>query len=457
MPISTSSKQALKFYLQGRDLAERLQTQESIQYFEKAIAADSNFALAFINLAFAVPNVKEFFVNLNKAIALVDSVSEAERLLIQGVQAGVNGKPLQQQELYKKLVYAYPKDERALNLLATNYFFMQEWQTAADLYLRATQINPKFSHPYNQLGYTYRYLEQYDKAEQAFKKYIELIPNDANPYDSYAELLMKAGRFDESIVSYQKALALNPNFVSSYVGIATNLIFTWRHKEARQQIKKLLEIARNEGERNTAHFTMAVIYADEGKLDLALEQINKMYSENEKISDLVAMSGNLNTMGIILVEMGEYKQARDKFKQAVDIIVHSSLPREVKDNTIRFGLFNSALTDLSEGNINAAKNKISEYKQLVETLDNPILKRREHQLNAQLAFLKKDYAAAIVEFKQANLQNPYNLFRLAMAYKEVGDQEKSMEYLKKAANFYDLNNLHYAFIRNKANMLLDQI
>jgi len=457
IPITTSSHEAHKLYLQGLDLADRLQTQESIQYFQKAVAADSNFALAYLNLAFVVPNVKDFFVNLNKAVSLADNVSEGERLWIQGVQAGVNGKPLVQQELYKKLVAAYPQDERALNLLAGNYFGLQEWQAAADLYLQAIQINPKFSQPYNQLGYAYRFLEQYDKAEQAFKKYIELIPNDPNPYDSYAELLLKAGRFDESIVSYQKALDLNPNFVASHVGIANNLNFNLKHAEARQHMQKLLELARNEGERNTAHFTTAISFVDEGRLDAALEEIKKMVTENANINDVAAMAGNLNTMGFIMVEMGKYKQAREEFNQAEQLILNSNLAQDIKDNAVRGGLFNMAYTDLAEGNIKAARVKMSEYRQQVETMNNPNLLRQAHQLAGQLAFLEKDYTNAVNEYQQANLQNPYNLYRLAMAYKGQGDQEKARETLKKAANFNAVNNLNYSFIRFKAQRMLSEM
>ena len=63
IPITTSSNEALKYYLQGRALAEKLRGQESIQFFEKAIAEDTNFAMGYMNLSFVVPSAKEFFEN----------------------------------------------------------------------------------------------------------------------------------------------------------------------------------------------------------------------------------------------------------------------------------------------------------------------------------------------------------------------------------------------------------
>src|SRR4026207_2216362 len=44
--ITTSSEEARKEFLAGRDLAERLRITDSIAHFDKAISLDPNFALA---------------------------------------------------------------------------------------------------------------------------------------------------------------------------------------------------------------------------------------------------------------------------------------------------------------------------------------------------------------------------------------------------------------------------
>ena len=210
VPITTKSKEARALYLQGRDLAESLQGQESRSFFQQAVEKDPDFAMAHMQLAFVQPSAKEFFTSLDRAVALVDKVSDGERMWIQGVDAGVNGFAMKQREYYQRMVDAYPNDERAYNLLGNNYFGQQEYTAAIEQYNKAVEIAPEFSQPYNQLGYSYRFLGNYEEAETAFQKYIELIPNDPNPYDSYAELLMKMGRYDESIASYKEALTQNP-------------------------------------------------------------------------------------------------------------------------------------------------------------------------------------------------------------------------------------------------------
>ncbi|UCD64654.1 MAG: tetratricopeptide repeat protein [Candidatus Zixiibacteriota bacterium] len=215
VPITTTSQEAMKHYLSGRDLAEKLRGPQARTHFEKAVAADPDFAMAYYQLALVQPTAKGFFEHLDRAVSLTDRVSEGERMMISGLRAGANAEILKQREIYKNLVTMFPNDERVIILLGTHYFAQQEYENAVAQYVKCSEINPDFSPPYNQLGYAYRFLTKYDKAETAFKRYIELIPDDPNPYDSYAELLMKIGRYEESITNYRKALKIDPTFAAS--------------------------------------------------------------------------------------------------------------------------------------------------------------------------------------------------------------------------------------------------
>jgi tetratricopeptide (TPR) repeat protein len=457
IPITTKSEKAREYFVQGRDLFEKLRGTEARVLFEQAISEDPDFAMAYLNLSFVVPSAKEFFENLDKAKALADGVSEGERLWILGVEAGVNAFPMEQRELYKKLVEAYPNDERAHNLLGNHYFTQQDWELAIEEYLKATRINPDFSQPYNQLGYAYRFLENYPEAEIAFKKYVELIPDDPNPYDSYAELLMKMGKYDESIEYYRKALGVDPHFVPSHIGIATNLNFEGKHEQAREQLQKLYDMARNDGERRAALFTMAVSYVDQGNTDSAMEQQNRQYALAEKINDAAAMSGDLAVTGIILLEAGRLDEAQEKFERAVEVAEESDLSEAVKDNVRRGFLFNSARVALKKKDFAAAKAKSEEFYGEVKAINNPVQIRLANELAGEIALEEQDYDNALVKLQQANRQNPYNFYRMALAYQGKGDKSEAKEQLKKVVKFNALNNLNYAFIRQKAKRLLDSM
>src|SRR5882672_238701 len=73
---TTSSEDAKKEFLAGRDLAEKLLIQDSIQHFDKAISLDPNFAAAELGRANSSPTAREFFDHLKKAVGLADKVSQ---------------------------------------------------------------------------------------------------------------------------------------------------------------------------------------------------------------------------------------------------------------------------------------------------------------------------------------------------------------------------------------------
>jgi tetratricopeptide (TPR) repeat protein len=454
LPITTTSEEALKDYLKGRELTEKLRGQEALKHFENAIAKDPDFGLAHLNCAFSQPTAKGFFDQLDKAVSTLNKISEGEQLWIKGVQDGVHGFPMKQRENFKKLVAAYPEDERAHNILGNHYFGQQEFELAIEEYEKAIKINSNFSPTYNQLGYAYRSLENYNEAENAFKKYIELIPDDPNPYDSYAELQMKMGNFQASINTYRKALQVNPNFAASHIGIATNLNFLDKHQDAREQLQKFFEMARNEGEQRQARFAMTVSYLDEGNKEKALEELKWQYALGKNGNDAANMAGDLGFMGNILFEDGQYEEAMQKYEKALSIMEASNLSEEVKDNARRFFLYNSGRIALMNGEIDTAKKKSDEFQKAANAINNRFQLWLSHELDGMIALQEKNYDVAISAFNQANQQNPYTFYRLALTYEGKGDKVKAKELMKKAANHNTLNSLNYTFIRTKAQQMV---
>jgi len=457
IPLTAASEEALKIFLEGRDLFERLQAQESLAFFEKAVEEDPDFAMAYLFLSFAQPTAKGFFENLNQAVARADIVSTGEKWWILGFQAGANAFPMKQREFFKKLVVAYPQDERAHTLLGNHYFGQQMYYEAIAEYDKAIEINPDFSQPYNQAGYAHRFLEQYAEAEKAFIKYIQLIPDDPNPYDSYGELLMKMGEYDRSIESYKKALTINPNFVASHIGIATNLNLKDDHEGARNQLQMQYDMARNDGERRAALFAMTVSYVDEGRMDEALGEQAKQYALAEKINDASAMAGDLIITGNILLESGKPDEAMANYKKSVDIVEASDLAEEVKDNARRNFLFDSGRVALKKADLETATALCDEYYEEVKAINNTFQIWQAHQLKGMIALEEKDYDNALKEFRRANLQNPYNYYRMTLAFQGAGDKNKAIETCMKSVNFNALNNINHALSRHKAEELLSSI
>jgi len=399
------------------------------------------------------PTAKEFFEHQKKAVNLADKASEGERLLILANEAGTNGDIAKQKEQLDKLLAAFPNDERAQFALGNYYFGQQDYAQTIEHDKKATELAPNYSPAYNILGYAYRQAGDYANAEQAFKKYAELIPNDPNPYDSYAELLLRMGRFDDSVAQYHKALSIDPHFVPSHFGIASDLTYMGKAEDAAAELQKMADQARNDGELRTAFFGMAVVAADGGKLDKALQQMDKEFAVAEKKNDVAAMAADLQAKGNILAEIPRYDEAKQQFERSLQMIQGSSLSQEIKDNAVLLHHFNLAALAIGKKDYAGAKTHAEEFRQGAEATKNPVQVKQAHELAGRIALGEKDYDKAITEFEQANQQNPRNLYRLGQAYQGKGDTAKAQEYFVQAAGFNPLLQLNYAFVRAKAQKM----
>ena len=454
MPITTASEKAKELYLQGRDLQERLRGTEAITYLQQAVAEDPNFAVAHLSLALTAPSPKEFFASLNKAAALAEHASHAERLWISGFQAGVNGDPEKRRKLYLELADAYPKDERAQYILGGFYFGQQEWDKAIAQYEKAIHINRDFSQPYNQLGYAYRFLGKFSDAEKAFKQYIKVLPADPNPYDSYAELLMKMGRYDDSIKNYQKALQINPTFVASHFGIASNYNFKGDGEAARRQMQVMYNGALNDGQRRGALQAKSISYIFEGNVEQALKEQEKRYAIAKMSDDVVAMSGDLGLMGNILVEFGQPERATEKYQESLKLIRESEQSSEQKKLAEQFHDFNLCKVAVKAGRIDQAEEHATAFRKQAEAMNNSGQIRLSHEMFGTIALSRKDYDRALTELEQANQLNPYNIYRMAMAFEGKGDQDKAQELYEQATYFNALTNMNQAFVSHRSKKMM---
>ena len=450
IPITTSSEEARAAFLQGRNLAEKLQVTDSIAHYQKAASLDPNFALAELNLATSAPTGGEFFEHLNKAVALLDKTSNGERLLILAAQAGANNNAMKQKQILDDLVEAYPNDERAHFALGGWYFGQQDYAKAIEHYKKATELDPTYSTAFNILGYAYRQNVDYANAEKAFQAYIKLIPQDPNPNDSLAELYLKMGRYDDSIAQYRKALAIEPNFVNAHQGIAMDLLYLGKPEEAAAELENITKKARTDGERRTALFGLTVVNVDAGKAAKALENVNKQYALGEKTNDVPAMAFDRGLKGNILLDSGKPDQAKKEFEGGVALVEASNLSDEIKANARLVLHFNLARVALAKKDFAGAKKEAELFRTGASASRNPLQAKQAHELDGIISLAEKDYDKAIAELQQANSQNPQNLYRLCQAYQGKGDAAKAAEACKQAAEFNSLPNFNYALIRAKA-------
>ncbi len=449
VPITTSSKEAMNFFLEGREKFENQEIPAANSLFDKAIEKDPDFAIAYIYRAESGGGFNVMKKNIDKAVSLADKVSPGEKLEISLTQAMSENNVEKEKENIDKLLIAFPFDKRIQLLAGEMYFNMNDYQSALAHFVKSKEIDSNFAPVYNMIGYCQSALNNYPAAEEAFQTYIKLVPDKPNPYDSYAELLLKMGNYDESIAQYKKALEKDPSFASSLAGIGNNYIFKGDYTSARKYFQEYYDKSVAPNGKLDALYHTATSYIYEGKPEDAVKTFDDYRALAEKENLVLNEINSYAYQGFTVSEAGDPKKGKEYFDKAIDLLGKSDLPSAAKEhlkvNSMLWRLY--YLTANNE--LNKAQSQLDECETKIQSRNNPDEEMFFNSLAGFFEYKKGDYDKALGYFGKDNSQNPLTWYYTAQVYSKKGDKEDSEKLLGKISK-WNVNSLDLAYVRNNA-------
>ena len=449
IPITTSSEEARALFLEGRALLENLYRTEAFEKFVAATAADPGFATAHVLAATTAPSTGEFFDAIGKAKAAAANASEGEQLLIQAWVALSENDQNAQGSALKKLLAMYPQDPRAHAWLGNFLNGQQDFAGAAEHFGHSTELAPEWAPAYNSLGYAYRSLDQLDKAKAAFEKYVELLPTEPNPQDSLAELLMEMGDYEGSIQHYQMALASDPNFASAYAGVSVNYSLMGDADKAQEAAGKMLAAARNQAEEQNAMYLAMVAAIFAGDNEAAVQIGEQIAAKAEAAGDLSAAAGAQQYIGDVMLNSDESAGAAAHYGFAMELQQRANINDANKAQARRAYLFKMAIAAMVAEDFDTAGERTIKYTAAVKENGTAFERRRAHELMGYMSMINDDMEAGLEHLAQANQQNPHVLYWSAVAHNSLGNKDKAIELVTRAANRNTLSP-NLPFVRAKA-------
>ena len=450
VPVTTSSKDALKLFLDGRAKFDDNEFVAAASLFDKAIQTDPNFAIAYVYRAQSGGGYNIFRQNLDKAISLIGKVSEGEKLEIQYIQAYGEGNGQKQKELLDKLLVSFPSDKRVQSGAGTYYYNINDFSNALKYLSKATELDKNYSAPYNMIGYCQSALNNYQEAEKAFQTYIKLVPDRGNPYDSYGELLLKMGKYDESIAQYKKAFEKDPvNFASSLNGIGDNYIFKGDFETARKYYQENYDKVPGTAGKLTSLFLKAISYVHEGKVNYAIKALDEYRAVAEKGNLVPPTIWSYVNQGFVYTESGNPAEGIKLFNNVIDLIGKSKLPEMDKDNMITTSMMWNIYGLISNNELDKVIPELEKYKLNVEGRKNP---DEEMNLNSMFGFLelkKANYDKALEYFSKANTMDPWTLYYTAEVYNKKGERQNAVKLFEKIAK-WNVNGMSLALVQKRA-------
>jgi serine/threonine-protein kinase len=281
----TTNPQAYELLLRGRfyrDKAGKENRKKCVDYFQQAIAADPNYALAYAELSrgyrgltnSSLMDPKEgspkALEAARKALELDDNLADAHLAM-----AGIK------QDLW-------------------------DWGAAGDEFKRAIDLNPGYAR--GQLSYAY-YLSAMGRHEQAIaaaSRARELDPVSPIVRVVQAWMFFFAGQYDASIDAANQALELEPNQPTAHLYLGYSYTAKGMYSEA---IAKFQHVIKDlDGDTPSVELSLATAYARAGRRENAQEIIKKLQANGSYTSpyELATVSAALgdNDQAFDLLEKG---------------------------------------------------------------------------------------------------------------------------------------------------------
>src|SRR2546425_304033 len=155
IPVTTSSADALNHFLQGQRELDLARNFEALDHFKRAVAADSTFAIAYLNIANTGNSLDEFKTNLARAEGLAAGASEAEQLQIEIARKGLENDASGQLAVAQQLVAKYPQSPRAYLALGNLQAGLNRNADARASYEKALTLAPRFAAAHVAMGTSY--------------------------------------------------------------------------------------------------------------------------------------------------------------------------------------------------------------------------------------------------------------------------------------------------------------
>ena len=214
----TNNAEAYEFYLRGRFHFFKItppEVQTAIGFYQKAVKADPNYALALAGMA----------------------------------------------------------DAYRTQAIAAHAPSKEVFPQAKALAMRALELDGSLAEAHIVLGWVgFLYDLDWENAERELKRAIELAPNNSEAHRAYAHLLSSLGRHDEAIVESKKARELAPLTLITATLDGYFLLYAGRYDEAIARLNKTLELDPNFW---VAHNALGRVYIVQGRYDEAITALTK--------------------------------------------------------------------------------------------------------------------------------------------------------------------------------------
>jgi TolB-like protein/Tfp pilus assembly protein PilF len=207
--------EAYNLYLKGRFFQRRRGPEDmrkSIEYFEKSIDLDPNYALAHAGLADA-------WLFGDHSIPPSETTPKAKRMAARAVQ------------LDSRLAEAH------VSMAMVKFVIDWDWQAAEAEFRKAIECDPNDVEAHRNFGIFQLRLGRTEKAMTEFLRAVQLDPANTLAQLSLANALYWSGHYREAVAEFHKTLEMNPDYSAAHIALGLALSEMGEHGDAVRELQ----------------------------------------------------------------------------------------------------------------------------------------------------------------------------------------------------------------------------
>jgi adenylate cyclase len=286
----TANPEAYELYLKGRFFWNKrsgADLRKAIDYFERAIAKDPNYALAYVGLAdshlllssYASVSPRESLpparAALKKALSLDDSLAEAHAS--SGLLATLELDLQRAIDELQRAIKLKPNYATAHHWLSLGFTTLGQFDPAILEAKRAVELDPLSLIINADYGWVYFNGHRYDEAEAQVRKTLEIDPNFFLAHYYLGAVLQFKGHVAQAVPKFQKAFDLNGDPYSRAM-LGQAYARNGQPGEARKVLASLNEEAKS---KYVAPYALALVDTALGHKERAIEELERAYQQGD--------------------------------------------------------------------------------------------------------------------------------------------------------------------------------
>jgi tetratricopeptide (TPR) repeat protein len=456
LPVTTASADARNHFLLGQRELDLGRLFEANAHFKAAVAADSTFALGYLDVATTSNSTREFRTSLDLAERYSGDASDAERLLIQITRKGVDNDVDGQLALAQQLVAHYPESPRAYLALAGVQSALNRNADARESILKAVALAPNLLVAHTDLGNSFLNGEPKDfaKALEHMQHAAALAPAEPYMHDLLGDVYRAQNDLDQARAEYSRGHELNPADASLLQQRGHVNSFAGSYTAARADYDSAIALGRGNEKASYVPFRASVsIYA--GDPERAMAELNQLVAGVDSMQVPGALGvkiGALSQVAVIAIHTGDFAAAAAALTQRTPLLTQqaaemgdAAFRRRSEANVAYFEAWLAA----RKGDYAAAGRSADRMATLVAPDANPRKLEPVHELRGFIALYQGSFREAVSHFAQGNLADPYIKYQYAVALEGAGETVKAKQLFRELA-VYNFNDAGYALIRKDA-------